>query len=98
MGQIDWYDQLGCNVTTNLVVTLGLLTVTTKFVVTAVTTRLVITAVTAAMTKLVLTAVMTKLVVLAFYSFKNLAYSIELLRRQRIMRIVNKYTEMPEIF
>ena len=54
--------QLGCNVTANLVLTLGPMTVTTKFVVTAVTTKLVVTAV---MTKLVSTAVATKLVVAA---------------------------------
>ena len=35
-----------CNATTNLVVTLGLMTVTTKFLVTAVTTKLVVTAIT----------------------------------------------------
>ena len=59
---MDCYDQLGCSVTTNLVVTLGPMTVTTKFIVTAVRMKLIITAV---MTKLVLTAVTTKLVVTA---------------------------------
>ena len=45
MAEIDCYDQLGCNVTTNLVVTLGLMNVTSMFAVTAVMTKLVITAV-----------------------------------------------------
>ena len=53
---IDCYDQLDCNVTTNLVVTLGLITVTTKFIVIVVTTKLVLTDVT---TKLVVTAITT---------------------------------------
>ena len=53
MVQIDCYDQLGSNVTTNMVVTSGLMVVTTMFVVTAVTTQLVVTAIT---TKLVVSA------------------------------------------
>ena len=59
-----FHPSLNSNVTTNLVLTLGPMTVTTKFVVTAVTTKLVVIPV---MTKLVLTAVTTKLVVSAYF-------------------------------
>ena len=38
------YDELGCNVMTNLVVTIRLMAVTTKFMVTAVTIDLVVSA------------------------------------------------------
>ena len=62
-----------------MVVSVGLMTVTTKIFITDVTTTLVVTAV---MKKLVLTAVTTKLVVTALqrswlyrHTFKNLAYS-----------------------
>ena len=57
-----YYNQLGCNVTTNLVVTFALMSVTAKFVVTVVATKLVITA---GLTKLVLTVDTTNLVITA---------------------------------
>ena len=57
-------NQLDCNVTTNLDVTLGLMTVTSKFVITAIATKLVITAIT---TKLVVTTITTKRVVSAYF-------------------------------
>ena len=60
----DCFDQICVNATTNLVVLLGPMTVTTKFVVAAVTTKLVVTAV---MTKLVVAAITTKLVVSAYF-------------------------------
>ena len=56
-----------------MVVTLGPMTVTTKFVVMAVTTKLIVTAVmrklvsTAVTTKLVVAAIRTKLVVMAYF-------------------------------